>query len=111
MAESLAQADVQRRNLIADVAHELRTPLTVIQGNLEALSDGVYDLTPENVAAVHKQTVVLTRLVADLRDLALAEAGQLRLELKALSLADVIAQVSEGLEIQAREKDVALEFE
>src|SRR3972149_3150217 len=55
MAESLAQADVQRRNLIADVAHELRTPLTVIQGNLEALMDGVYDLTPENVAAVHKQ--------------------------------------------------------
>jgi signal transduction histidine kinase len=72
MAESLAQADVQRRNLIADIAHELRTPLTVIQGNLEALMDGVYDLTPENVSAVHKQTVVLTRLVADLRDLALA---------------------------------------
>ena len=111
MAESLAQADVQRRNLIADVAHELRTPLTVIQGNLEALMDGVYDLTPENVAAVHKQTVVLTRLVADLRDLALAEAGQLRLELKTIDLADVITQASEGLEIHAHEKGVALKHE
>ena len=111
MAESLAQADVQRRNLIADVAHELRTPLTVIQGNLEALMDGVYDLTPENVAAVHKQTVVLTRLVADLRDLALAEAGQLRLELKTIDLADVITQASEGLEIHAHEKGVALKHD
>jgi len=111
MAESLAQADIQRRNLIADIAHELRTPLTVIQGNLEALMDGVYDLTPENVSAVHKQTVVLTRLVADLRDLALAEAGQLRLELKTIHLAGVIAQVGEGLEIQAHEKGVTLKHE
>ena len=102
MAESLARADAQRRNMIADIAHELRTPLTVVQGNLEALMDGVYDLTPENVSAVHKQTVVLTRLVADLRDLALAEAGQLRLERKTVSLADVISQVSEGLEVQAQ---------
>ncbi len=111
MAESLAEADVQRRNMIADIAHELRTPLTVVQGNLEALMDGVYDLTLENVAAIHKQTVVLTRLVADLRDLALAEAGQLRLERKAFSLTDVIAQVSEGLEVQARDREVTLKFE
>lgn len=111
MAESLAEADLQRRNMMADIAHELRTPLTVVQGNLEALMDGVYDLTPENVAAVHKQTMVLTRLVADLRDLALAEAGQLRLERKVFSLADVIAQVTEGLEVQAREKEVTLKLE
>jgi signal transduction histidine kinase len=111
MAESLAEADVQRRNMMADIAHELRTPLTVVQGNLEALIDGVYDLTPENVAGVHKQTVVLNRLVADLRDLALAEAGQLKLERKALPLRDVIAQVSEGLEIQAHEKEVTLKVE
>ena len=111
MAESLAEADVQRRNMMADIAHELRTPLTVVQGNLEALMDGVYDLTPENVAAVHKQTVVLTRLVADLRDLALAEAGQLRLEVKTFSLADMISQVSEGLEVQAHEKEVTLKLE
>ena len=111
MAESLAEADIQRRNMMADIAHELRTPLTVVQGNLEALMDGVYDLTPENVAAVHKQTMVLTRLVGDLRDLALAEAGQLRLERKAFSLADVIAQVKGGLEVQAHEKEVTLKFE
>jgi two-component system OmpR family sensor kinase/two-component system sensor histidine kinase BaeS len=111
MAESLAEADLQRRNMMADIAHELRTPLTVVQGNLEALMDGVYEMTTENVAGIHKQTIVLNRLVADLRDLALAEAGQLRLERKLLSLADVIAQVTEGLDVQAREKDVTLKSE
>ena len=111
MAESLAQSDVQRRHIIADIAHELRTPLTVIQGNLEALMDGVYELTPENVASVHRQTMVLSRLVADLRDLALAEAGQLQLERKPLSLWEVIAQVGESLEAQAHGKGVTLKFE
>ena len=111
MAESLARADAQRRNMIADIAHELRTPLTVIQGNLEALMDGVYELTPENLASVHKQSVVLSRLVTDLRDLALAEAGQLQMERKDADLAGVIAQVGEGLEIQAREKGVTLKLE
>jgi two-component system OmpR family sensor kinase/two-component system sensor histidine kinase BaeS len=110
MAESLAHADAQRRNLIADIAHELRTPLTIVQGNLEALMDGVYDLTPENIALVHRHSVVLSRLVADLRDLALAEAGQLRLERKPISLSAVMAQVSEGLETQAREKNVTLKI-
>ena len=111
MAESLAQSDAQRRNMIADIAHELRTPLTLIQGNLEALVDGVYDLTPENVAAVHRQSVVLSRLVADLRDLALAESGQLKLERKTVSLAKVIVQVGGSVEIPAREKDVSLKIE
>jgi signal transduction histidine kinase len=108
MAESLSQADTQRRNLLADIAHELRTPLTVIQGNLEGLLDGVFDLTPENVATVHRQTMVLNRLVADLRDLALAEAGQLQLERKPIDLKTVIAEICKSLEGQASEKGITL---
>ena len=41
MAASLEQAEILRRNLVADIAHELRTPLTVIQGNLQAILDDV----------------------------------------------------------------------
>ena len=108
MAESLTQADAQRRNMLADIAHELRTPLTVIQGNLEGLLDGVFDLTPENVATVHRQTMVLNRLVADLRDLALAEAGQLKLERTPIDLKAVIAEVCKSLEAQAHEKGIML---
>ena len=111
MVESLAAAEAQRRNMIADIAHELRTPLTLVQGNLEALMDGVYDLTPDNIALVHRHSLVLSRLVVDLRDLALAEAGQLRLERLPMALTDVINQVSDGLEAQAREKGVTLAVE
>jgi two-component system OmpR family sensor kinase/two-component system sensor histidine kinase BaeS len=111
MAENLAGAEVQRRNMVADIAHELRTPLTVVQGNLEALLDGVYDLNLENVAAIHRQSTLLSRLVADLRDLALADAGQLRLEWQPVNLAALIEQVTEGLETQAGEKGVTLKVD
>jgi two-component system OmpR family sensor kinase/two-component system sensor histidine kinase BaeS len=80
MAASLAQAETLRKNLVADVSHELRTPLTIIQGNIQAILDGVYPLEMAQMAGLYDETRLLMRLVDDLHDLALAEAGQLRLE-------------------------------
>ena len=42
MSARLGRSEDERRRLLADVSHELRTPLTVMQGNVEALIDGVY---------------------------------------------------------------------
>lgn len=80
MADSLARDHELRRNLMVDVAHELRTPLSVIQGNLEAMLDGVLPASPEEIASLRDETALLGRLVSDLRLLSLAEAGQLKLE-------------------------------
>lgn len=79
MAARLHQTDEQRRNLLADVTHELRTPLTVIQGNLEGMLDGVYPADEANLRAVLDETHLLSRLIDDLRTLALAESGALAL--------------------------------
>ena len=81
MAHDLENAEALRRNLLADVAHELRTPLSVLQGNLQAMLDGVYPINAEEVARLHDQTRHLTQLVDDLRELAQAEARQLQLDL------------------------------
>ena len=111
MARSLARAETLRRNMVADIAHELRTPLAVIQGNLEALLDGVFDLTLDNVASIHEETMLLSRLVADLRDLALAEAGQLKLDRERTDLTALTARVVDSFQRQALEKGVTLTTE
>jgi two-component system sensor histidine kinase BaeS len=80
MASSLQKAAETRRAMTADIAHELRTPLAVQRANLEALQDGIYPLTPENLDPILEQNQTLTRLVDDLRTLALADAGELHLE-------------------------------
>jgi signal transduction histidine kinase len=79
MAEQLEKNEMGRKQLLADVVHELRTPLSIIQGNLEAWQDGVVVPSPEAIAPVHEEAVMLSRLITDLRDLSLAEAGQLSL--------------------------------
>ncbi|MFO8034126.1 MAG: HAMP domain-containing protein, partial [Candidatus Bipolaricaulota bacterium] len=75
MAEELQRSENTRQQLLTDVAHELRTPLTVIQGNLEALMDGVFPLTADSLSSVHEETLYLGALIEELRDLTLAEGG------------------------------------
>lgn len=79
MAARLEAEDATRRRLLADVSHELRTPLAVIQGNLEALLDGVYPADEAHITPILEETRVLERLVDDLRTLSLAESGALPL--------------------------------
>jgi two-component system OmpR family sensor kinase/two-component system sensor histidine kinase BaeS len=111
MAESLAHQETLRRNLMADIAHELRTPLTVIRGDLEALLDGVFEPTPEALASLQEETLMLSRLVDDLRALAQAEAGQLRLERRPTDLADLLRGVVAGFDLQAESQGQTLLLE
>jgi signal transduction histidine kinase len=108
MAESLARQETLRRNLMADIAHELRTPLTVIRGDLEALLDGVFEPTPEALASLQEETLLLSRLVDDLRALALAEAGRLQLEREPTDLADLLRGVIASFDLQAESQGQAL---
>ena len=92
----LEEIEQQRQSTLADVSHELRTPLTVIQGNVEALLDGVYPADREHLEPILEETRVMERLIEDLRTLTLAEAGRLVLhreptDLGTLLLTDVAA--------------------
>ncbi|MBI2780186.1 MAG: HAMP domain-containing histidine kinase [Chloroflexi bacterium] len=95
MAARLESEDATRRRLLADVSHELRTPLAVIQGNLEALLDGVYPPDEAHIGPILDETRVLERLIDDLRTLSLAESGALPLHREqthpAVLLEDVVA--------------------
>jgi two-component system, OmpR family, sensor histidine kinase BaeS len=110
MAESLQQAEQNRQAMTADIAHELRTPIAVQRAHLEALQDGIYPLTPENLQPVLDQTELLIRLVDDLRTLALADAGELRLELKRVDVGELAEAVIERFRPEADGKAIALEF-
>ena len=93
MAESIQRHDFQRKAMVSDVAHELRTPLANIKGYLVASEDGVVPLDRELVTSLLEETALLEHLVADLQDLALADAGMLRLHPALRDLSDVATQV------------------
>ena len=111
MAARLQAHDEQRRNLLADVTHELRTPLTVIQGNLEGLLDGVYPRDDAHLTPILEETRVLSRLIDDLRTLALTESGALVLQREPTDLATLTNETVASFHAQADAAGVELSAE
>jgi len=111
MAERLQSHDRIRRDLMADVAHELRTPLTVMQGKLEGLIDGLYPPDERQLGQVLDQTRVLSRLVDDLRMLALTESGGLKLEKEATDIVELARGVLRAFDPDATTHGVTLSLE
>lgn len=109
MAADLEESDTLRQNLLSDVAHELRTPLTVLQGNLRAILDDVYQLDKAEVARLYDQTRHLNRLVNDLREVAQAEAKALPLNIQRIELSHLIETSTALFEPLADEKQIKLE--
>lgn len=87
MTEELAASERRRRQLLSDVSHELRTPLTNVLGSLEAMQDGLRPPDQAGLAMVHDEAMLLVRLVDDLRDVTLADAGELTLRPEPLDAA------------------------
>ncbi len=108
MSKSLAENQVLRKKLFADIAHELKTPLTVIQGNLEGILDGVIEANPDQFKSLLEETVHLNRIITDLRDLSLAEAGQLPLEKTPTDINSLISRSVQMLQPLAEAKQIAL---
>ena len=111
MVSELERADLQRRNLTADVAHELRTPLHIMQGNLEGIADGVYEADEEQIERLLGETQQLARLVEDLRTLSLAEAGQLPMKMEQVDARELLADVATSFSGQAEAAGVDLSYQ
>jgi two-component system sensor histidine kinase BaeS len=104
MTERLETDETRRRELLADVAHELRTPLQVIRGTVEGMLDGLYPADAERLRPLVEETVVMDRLLEDLRTLSMAEAGVLELHRETVdpqALADDIAQAFRSMAEEA----------
>jgi signal transduction histidine kinase len=111
MTERLQANDEQRRRLLADITHELRTPLAVVQGNLEGLLDGVYPRDEAHLSLILDETRVLSRLIEDLRTLALAESGALHLQREPTDLEVLAEEAAASFQAQAKAAGVELRVE
>ena len=111
MAGRLETSEAQRRTLLADVGHELRTPLAVVQGNVEAILDGVHEPDREHLESILDETRVLTRLVDDLRTITQTEAGRLALHNEPTDLDVLVTDAVGSFEAAATTAGVTLNIE
>lgn len=108
MASSIERNEQQRRVMVSDVAHELRTPLSNIRGYLEAGEDGVVPLDRTLIRSLLEETALLERLVSDLQELALADAGMLRLHPEERDVTELAQQAVAAHRTQAEAAGVSL---
>jgi len=108
MSSRLESDEAHRRSVIADVAHELRTPITIIRGQAEGIVDGIYPADAEQVGPILAATETLEVLVEDLRTLALAESGSLRLEREPVDVAVLVNETLDAFRATAAGAGVAL---
>lgn len=109
----IRRLEKMRRDFVANVSHELRTPVAVLQANAETLLDGALeepDIAEKLMEAIHRQTVRLGNLVADLLDISRIEAGQYHLDLEEITIRSLFASVTEAMDRPAAGRETNLVF-
>jgi len=108
MAQSLENNEQQRRKVLADMSHELRTPLTVVRGEIEALLDGIRKADGRALESLHAEVLRLNKLVDDLYQLALADAGDLHYTRNRINLNELVDDVTERFKTRAAKSGLQL---
>ncbi|MDR1575822.1 MAG: HAMP domain-containing protein [Treponema sp.] len=108
LATELEEAERRQKQLTSDIAHELRTPLTCLQGDIEAMIDGVYKPDREHLESCHEEIIRLAGLVKDLNTLTSLEWESLTLNKTEFDLADLLRITAEQFKAAAFEKGIEL---
>jgi signal transduction histidine kinase len=108
MAGELERAEKLRQHMVADTAHELRTPLSNIRGYIEAIQDGMVRADAATIRSLDEEVSLLSRLVDDLQELALADAGELKLVRQAEDVGVLISQTVATEQAKAAAKGVSI---
>ena len=109
LSGKLAKNELLRQNMVADIAHELRTPLTTLRGDFEALQDGLLEPGSKVLENLMGDVLMLSRLIEDLQQLTLADAGQLTLQCESIDPKAFVDDVASRFENELARKGVSLD--
>ena len=106
LANTLEQNENARRQWIADISHELRTPLSILRGEIEAMQDGIREVNPERLNALHNEVMNLNRLIGDLYELSLSDIGALSYHKRVVDVGEIINNSLAALSDDFKEKNI-----
>lgn len=110
LAESLDEQEGIRKRMTSDIAHELRTPLTTLKSHIEAIMDGVWEMTPERLNGCYEEVIRLSRLIKDLEQLNRLESSIPPVQKSYFDLNELISGLVESFSPQYMEKHITLSF-
>ena len=108
MAQTLERYEQMQRQWLSDIAHELRTPLAILQGEIEALQDGVRVANRETLSSLHAESIHISKIVSDLHDLSLAESGALHFKKEPVNLLQTLRECLQKFQGKFRERGISI---
>jgi two-component system sensor histidine kinase BaeS len=106
----LERNEESRLNWSSDIAHELRTPVAVLKGEIEAITDGIRPASLESVASLKEEVDLLEKMIEDLRQLTLSDAGALDYHMESLELSSLVQQSVMAMQPLFDKADLNLKF-
>ncbi|WP_223879151.1 ATP-binding protein [Chitinimonas arctica] len=97
LAASLQEHSDAQQQWLTDLAHELRTPLSVLQGELEALQEGVRHYDQSINQQLGGQVARMSKLVDELKELLLSDRAAMRYEFRPIDLCELLRDELDGL--------------
>lgn len=111
LAKTLMENESARKRWLANISHELRTPVAILKGELEAIIDGVRELSLEHVHSAHQEVTHLQRLISDLHALTSADIGGMSYRKKSIDLVIFLKQEIDKLSSYLSQKGFVLKEE
>jgi two-component system sensor histidine kinase BaeS len=111
MAQALERYEQMRRQWMSDISHELRTPLAILRAEIEAIQDGVREVTPEALESLHTEVMHVSRIVHDLHDLSLIESRAFDAEQTAVNPLEVLEDTLRSFHTRFQQRGIRIEVE
>lgn len=108
LAQTLEGYASSQQQWIADISHELRTPLATLRGEIEAIQDGVRDLSPARLQSLAEEVLRLQGLVDDLHQLALSDLGAMRYRFSDVALSELLEDLFERYDDALKQQQIQI---
>ncbi|MEX6689284.1 substrate-binding domain-containing protein [Danxiaibacter flavus] len=112
LSKKANEANDAKIKFFTKISHELRTPLTLILGPLEELlqNETVYRNAGRSLLLMHKNTIMLLRLINQLMDFRKIEIDKLKLRFSENDIVLFLNQIIEAYKEFAKKRNIDLRF-
>ncbi|MDF2609564.1 MAG: Sensor histidine kinase [Lachnospiraceae bacterium] len=99
-----------RKTLIDEMIHQTRTPLTIMRTHLEAMEDGVIEMSPEEIRVCEAQIENITSIISNMSGMIDAQKYDDTIRTEEFELNLLLKQIISGLRVQFEKKNIELVF-
>lgn len=109
MAQALDLYERMRRQWLSDISHELRTPLSILRAEIEAMQDGIREITRDSLESLHAEILYLGKIVNDLHDLSLADSAILTINKEPVKPLQSLMSTLKSFETRFKDRDISVQ--